>query len=79
MKQVHKNAQKPTQKAESKEYLERIISLNFNKKANIKSFDFSTLYNTIPCQKLTRRLQLPYETISLTKINMITTNTNIWY
>ena len=40
----------------SKELLERLQSPNFNHITNIKSFDFSTLYTTIPHQKLKSRL-----------------------
>ena len=40
----------------SKELLEHLHSPNFNHITNIKSFDFSTLYTTIPHQKLKSRL-----------------------
>ena len=40
----------------SKELLEHLQSPNFNHITNIKSFDFSTLYTTIPHQKLESRL-----------------------
>ena len=40
----------------SKELLDRHKSPNFNLITNIKSFDFSTLYTTIPNQKLKSRL-----------------------
>ena len=40
----------------SKEYLEHHQSPNFNHITSIKSFDFSTLYTTIPHQKLKSRL-----------------------
>ena len=40
----------------SKELLELLQSPNFNHITNIKSFDFSTLYTTIPHQKLQTRL-----------------------
>ena len=40
----------------SKELLEQLQSLNFNHITSIKSFDFSTLYTTIPHQKLKSRL-----------------------
>ena len=40
----------------SKELLKHIKSQNFNHITSIKSFDFSTLYTTIPHQKLKRRL-----------------------
>ena len=40
----------------SKELLEHLQSPNFNHITNIKSFDFSTLYTTIPHQKLKSRL-----------------------
>ena len=40
----------------SKELLEHLQSPNFNHITNIKSFDFSTLYITIPHQKLKIRL-----------------------
>ena len=40
----------------SKELLEHLQSPNFNHITSIKSFDFSTLYTTIPHQKLKNRL-----------------------
>ena len=40
----------------SKELLEQLQSPNFNQITSIKSFDFSTLYTTIPHQKLKSRL-----------------------
>ena len=40
----------------SKELLEHLKSPNFNNIASIKSFDFSTLYTTIPHDKLKSRL-----------------------
>ena len=40
----------------SKELLDHLKSPNFNLITNIKSFDFSTLYTTIPLQKLKSRL-----------------------
>ena len=40
----------------SKELLEHLQSPNFNHITSIKSFDFSTLYITIPHQKLKSRL-----------------------
>ena len=40
----------------SKELLDHLKSPNFNLITNIKSFDFSTLYTTIPLQKLKGRL-----------------------
>ena len=40
----------------SKELLEHLQSQNFNYIRSIKSFDFSTLYTTIPHQKLKSRL-----------------------
>ena len=40
----------------SKELLEHLQSPNFNHTTSIKSFDFSTLYTTIPHQKLKSRL-----------------------
>ena len=40
----------------SKELLEHLQSQNFNHITSIKSFDFSTLYTTIPHQKLKSRL-----------------------
>ena len=40
----------------SKELLHHLKSPNFNLITNIKSFYFSTLYTTIPCQKLRNRL-----------------------
>ena len=40
----------------SKELLEHLKSPNFNHITNIKSFDFSTLYTTIPHDKLKSRL-----------------------
>ena len=40
----------------SKELLEHLQSPNFNHITSIKSFDFSTLYTTIPYQKLKSRL-----------------------
>ena len=40
----------------SKEVLDHLKSPNFNLITNIKSFDFSTLYTTIPHQKLKSRL-----------------------
>ena len=40
----------------SKELLDHLKSPNFNLVTNIKSFDFSTLYTTIPHQKLKSRL-----------------------
>ena len=40
----------------SKELLDHLKSQNFNLITNIKSFDFSTLYTTIPHQKLISRL-----------------------
>ena len=40
----------------SKELLDHLKSPNFNLITNIKSFDFSTLYTTIPHQKLISRL-----------------------
>ena len=40
----------------SQELLEHLQSPNFNHFTNIKSFDFSTLYTTIPHQKLKSRL-----------------------
>ena len=40
----------------SKELLEHLKSPNFNHITNIKSFDFSTLYTTIPRDKLKSRL-----------------------
>ena len=40
----------------SKELLEHLQSPNFNHITSIKSFDFSTLYTTIPRQKLKSRL-----------------------
>ena len=40
----------------SKELLDHLKSQNFNLVTNIKSFDFSTLYTTIPHQKLKSRL-----------------------
>ena len=40
----------------SKELLEHLKSPNFNHVTSIKSFDFSTLYTTIPHQKLKDRL-----------------------
>ena len=40
----------------SKELLEQLQSPNFNHITSIKSFDFSTLYTTIPHQKLKSRL-----------------------
>ena len=40
----------------SKELLEHLQSPNFNHVTSIKSFDFSTLYTTIPHQKLKSRL-----------------------
>ena len=42
----------------SKELLEHLQSPNFNHITSIKSFDFSTLYTTIPHQKLKSRLAL---------------------
>ena len=41
---------------ESEELLDHLKSPNFNLITNIKSFDFSTLYTTIPHQKLKSRL-----------------------
>ena len=41
----------------SKELLENLQSQNFNHITSIKSFDFSTLYTTIPHQKLKSRLE----------------------
>ena len=41
---------------DSKELLDHLKSPNFNLITNIKSFDFSTLYTTIPHQKLKSRL-----------------------
>ena len=40
----------------SKELLEHLQSPNFNHTTSIKSFDFSTLYTTIPHQKLKSKL-----------------------
>ena len=40
----------------SKELLEHLKSPNFNNITSIKSFDFSTLYTTIPHDKLKSRL-----------------------
>ena len=40
----------------SKELLEHLKSQTFNHVTSIKSFNFSTLYTTIPHQKLTERL-----------------------
>ena len=40
----------------SKELLEHLKSPNFNHMTSIKSFDFSTLYTTIPHDKLKSRL-----------------------
>ena len=40
----------------SKELLEHLQSPNFNHTTSVKSFDFSTLYTTIPHQKLKSRL-----------------------
>ena len=40
----------------SKELLEHLKSPNFNNTTSIKSFDFSTLYTTIPHDKLKSRL-----------------------
>ena len=40
----------------SKELLEHLQSPNFNQITNIKSFEFSTLYTTIPHKKLKSRL-----------------------
>ena len=40
----------------SKEVCEHLISPNFNHTTSIKSFDFSTLYTTIPRDKLKNRL-----------------------
>ena len=40
----------------SKELLDHLKSPNFNLFTNIKSFDFTTLYTTIPHQKLKNRL-----------------------
>ena len=42
----------------SKELLEHLQSPNFNHITTIKSFDFSTLYTTIPHQKLKSRLAI---------------------
>ena len=42
--------------ADSKELLEHVKSQIFNHVTTIKSFDFSTLYTTIPHQKLNHRL-----------------------
>ena len=41
----------------SKEVLDNLRSPNFNLNTNIKSFDFATLYTTIPHQKLKSRLE----------------------
>ena len=59
-------ARQPTQKVGSircgssriqKNYLDHLISANFNLITNIKSFDFSSIYTTIPHQKLKSRLE----------------------
>ena len=51
----------------SKELLDHLKSPNFNLITNIKSFDFSTLYTTIPHQKLKSRLATIIRNSFLTK------------
>ena len=57
----------------SKELLEHYQSPNFNHITSIKSFDFSTLYTTIPQQKLKSRLT------TIIRISFIHTNGNRRY
>ena len=45
----------------SKELLDHLKSPNFNLITNIKSFDFSTLYTTIPHQKLKKQVSNYYK------------------
>ena len=61
----------------SKELLDHLKSPNFNLITNIKSFDHSTLYTTIPHQKLKSRLATINETPSFTKMEI--GDTNIWF
>ena len=51
----------------SKELLEHLKSSNFNLITSIKSFDFSTLFTTIPHRKLKSRLANIIWTLSVTK------------
>ena len=59
----------------SKEILDHLKSPNFNLITNIKSFDLSTLYTTIPHQKLKSRLA----TIIRTSFNHINWNRRYKY
>ena len=62
----------------SKELLEHLQSPNFNHITSIKSFNFSTLYTTIPHQKLKIRLAtISSETLSFTKMEIA--DTNFWF
>ena len=61
----------------SKELLDHLKSPNFNRITNIKSFDFSTLYITIPHQKLKSRLATIIRSSFLKKMEI--GDTNIWF
>ena len=62
----------------SKELLEHLQSPNFNHITNIKSFDFSTLYTTIPHQKLKSRLAAIIRNSFIHK-KMGIAYTNFWF
>ena len=61
----------------SKELLEHLKSPTFNRVTSIKSFDFPTLYTTIPHQKLKDRLTNIIRNAFIFKT--VTVDTNIWY
>ena len=62
----------------SKELLDHLKSPNFNLITIIKSFDFSTLYTTIPHQKLKSRLATIIRN-SFIHTKMEIGDTNIWF
>ena len=61
----------------SNEFLDHLKSPNFNLITNIKSFDLSTLYITIPHQKLKSRLATIIRNSFLHKMEI--GDTNIWF
>ena len=61
----------------SKELLEHLQSPNFNHITSIKSFDFSTLYTTIPHQKLKSRLAAIIRNSFIHKMGFA--DTNFWF
>ena len=62
----------------SKELLEHLKSPNFNHITSIKSFDFSTLYTTIPHEKLKSRLASIIRNSFMFKTVIADTNIYFW-